>query len=62
MIASEECPSALRPSDVARSLQISDRKLRMMVAAKEFPAPMRIGRLARWPRDTVDRWLAEKAK
>jgi prophage regulatory protein len=58
----DEKPIALRPADVAKTLQISERNLRTIVAEGRFPPPVRIGRLARWPRETVERWFADQAR
>ena len=38
-------------------LQISPRKLDMMIAAGEFPQPVRIGRLCRWTQEQIDLFL-----
>ena len=38
-------------------LQISPRKFDLMVAAGEFPAPIRIGRLCRWTQAQIDQFL-----
>ena len=38
-------------------LQISPRKLDMMIAAGEFPKPVRIGRLCRWTQAQIDQFI-----
>lgn len=48
--------------DVARMLQISVRKIELMVASGELPPPIRLGRLRRWRPDTIEAWLANLVK
>lgn len=48
----------LPPEEVARLLCISERKLRAMVSCGEFPKPARIGRLARYRRSDVEKWVS----
>ena len=48
--------------DVARMLQISARKIELMVASGELPRPIRLGRLRRWRPDTIEAWLANLVK
>ena len=47
---------------VASCLNVSPRTVWSMTAAGKFPAAIRIGRLARWRRETVDDWIAEKER
>ena len=48
----------LTPDDVARLLGCSKRTVRRMVAKGQVPEPVRIGRLIRWPREVIAKWIA----
>jgi excisionase family DNA binding protein len=37
---------------------VSERKIRAMVSTGEIPAPVHVGRLARWRRVDIERWVA----
>ncbi len=52
-------PLLLDVKQVARLLDISERKVRGMVSTGEFPAPKKIGRLAKWKRPEVEQWVAK---
>lgn len=57
-----EPPVVLTANQVAQSLQVSVRNLRGMVSQGEFPKPIRIGRLVRWSRSTIDRWVEAQSQ
>ena len=42
---------------VAELLQVSPRSVWRWTAAGQFPRPMRLGRLRRWSRESVQAWL-----
>jgi excisionase family DNA binding protein len=48
--------------DVAALLKASPRHVRRMADAGRLPPPVHIGRLVRWPKSTIDEWLAAGAK
>jgi len=50
-------PELLALQDVARVTQLSPRHVLRMVAAGQMPAPLRIGRCARWSRDSIRHWI-----
>lgn len=60
MPATVETPLVLKKLQVAALLQISERKLEMMVRDSGFPAPIKIGGNVRWRRETVVAWLDSK--
>lgn len=45
--------------DLAALLNVSKRQVWRMEADGRLPAAVRMGKLTRWPRRTVDRWLSE---
>ena len=45
---------------VARLLDCSPRHIWRLVDGGAFPRPVPIGRLKRWPRTAVARWLADR--
>lgn len=47
---------------VAERLDVSPRTLDRMVAAGEFPIPVRICNRPKWPVEVVDRWFDEKVR
>lgn len=51
----------LDTQDLADRFQCSKRHVQRLVAAGQFPRPTRIGSLARWPSEVIDRW-AESAR
>jgi excisionase family DNA binding protein len=48
--------------DVATLLKSSSRHVRRLADGGKMPPPLRIGRLIRWPKATIDDWLANGAK
>lgn len=47
--------------DVAAILGVHWRTVEVLVARAEFDPPLRIGRLRKWHRRTIDNWLNRKA-
>ena len=60
IVATEGDRLLLTADEAARSLAISKRTLWRLVSAGQLPAPLHIGRAARWRRDeivaAVDQW------
>lgn len=48
----------LTASELAARLRCSLRHIRRLVDGGRMPAPVRIGRLLRWDRIAIERWLA----
>jgi len=44
--------------ELARELQVSLRTLRSWDSEGRIPEPTKIGRVVRWPRDTIVEWIA----
>jgi len=53
----EEMPKMLTGDDVAGLLRCSRRTVYRLANAGKIPAPIRLGGLARWPRETVRAWI-----
>jgi len=53
-----EAQAMLSASQVARMLGCSQRHVLRLVEREAMPAPVRLGRLARWKADEVNRWIA----
>ena len=49
-------------NEVARRLGISRRQAEIMLARREIPEPVRLGRLRRWHSGMVDEWLLAAAR
>lgn len=47
----------LKRAQVALRLGVCERTVSRMVAAGEFPRPVKVRRAARWPESDVDRFL-----
>lgn len=47
---------------VAECLECSPRHVTRMVASKQFPAPIKIGRLSRWQPQVIENWLLEHSE
>jgi len=45
--------------DVAALLRCSPRTVRRLVQFGRMPGPLKVGRLARWRRSDVERWVAD---
>jgi excisionase family DNA binding protein len=52
-------PVMLDVEQVAELLGVSTRHVRRLVDAGKCPAPVRLGRACRWPRPTVETWIAD---
>ena len=61
LVRPPEAPALLTQAEVARQLRVDPRTLQRMVAAGEFPPPIRIspGR-SRWRQVVVDAWFEER--
>ncbi len=44
-------------SDVAAMLQCGERTVHRMIETASIPAPVRIGRLIRWPKAKLTQWI-----
>ena len=54
-------PSSMYSTDdLAQIFNCSSRHIRRLVFRGDFPRPVKIGRLSRWPRPTVKHWFTEK--
>jgi excisionase family DNA binding protein len=47
---------------VAALLDCSPRTVYRLADAGKLPSPVRLGALVRWPRSTLDKWLADGCK
>lgn len=52
-------PVLLSAADLARMLSVSVRHVWRLRDAGDLPCPMRLGKLIRWRKATIERWLAE---
>jgi excisionase family DNA binding protein len=52
-------PVMLDVEQVAELLGVSTRHVRRLVDAGKCPAPVRLGRVCRWPRPAVEAWIAD---
>ena len=52
-------PALLDAKEVARLLSCSQRSVRRLADSGRIPAPIRLGRLVRWSRQTLQNWIAE---
>lgn len=48
-------------NDLAALFSCSTRHIRRLVFRGDFPRPLKVGRLSRWPRNDVRRWLTRNA-
>ncbi|MBX3356731.1 MAG: helix-turn-helix domain-containing protein [Phycisphaeraceae bacterium] len=48
----------LTAEDVAGQLSCSPRHVRRLSDRGAMPAPVKVGRLVRWDRDSIERWVA----
>ncbi len=58
-------PATLEPyrvRDLAKLIGCSDQHVRNMVTRNEVPGAFRLGKLIRFQRDLVDRWLAARVQ
>lgn len=44
--------------EIAQFLGCSPKHVRRMAERGDFPKPVKVGRLRRWPRETIEHWLA----
>ncbi len=54
-------PDMLTTKDLVKLLRCDARTLRRKELAGEIPAPVRTGRLKRWRRTDIDRWIEERS-
>ena len=47
-------------NDLAALFSCSTRHIRRLVFRGDFPQPLKVGRLSRWHKPTVERWLTKK--
>ena len=60
-IANMNSPKPLMTArEVARHLQISDRKLQQMLKSGDAPPHCKIGRVRRWRSEVIDAWLEHR--
>ncbi len=52
-----ELPSLCTKSDVATLLRMCERSIERLVKARQFPPPVRLGKMQFWEREAVDAWL-----
>lgn len=52
-------PVMLDVDSFAELLGVSTRHIRRLVDAGKCPQPVRLGRVCRWPRPTVESWIAD---
>jgi len=45
--------------DVAQMLNCSARTIYRLADAGKLPRPVKLNALVRWPRETIERWIAE---
>lgn len=48
----------LNTSEVAALLRCSSRTISRMIESGTLPKPIKIGKLNRWRRDAIERWIA----
>jgi excisionase family DNA binding protein len=52
-------PAMLTVHHVARMLNCSARTVYRLTDAGRMPRPVKLGALVRWPRDVIERWIAD---
>ena len=50
----------LKRTEVERRTQLSRSTLYRLIAAGQFPAPVKIGGAARWQEPVIERWIAAR--
>ena len=55
-------PLLLTVEQVAALVQLPRSTLYRLVAAGQFPPPVKLGRATRWHRPTLERWLDQQAR
>ena len=53
-----DSPAMLDKGDVAKELHCSKRHVDRLRAAGRIPKPAQLGRLVRWPKVTINNWIA----
>lgn len=54
--------SLLKAKQIAAFIGCSAKHVRRLAESGEFPKPVKAGKkMLRWPREAVERWLAEQA-
>lgn len=51
-------PLMLSAADVAKLLQCSDKHVQNLRTSGRIPAPVKLGTLVRWPRQSIEAWVA----
>ena len=52
-------PAMLTVHDVAKMLCCSARSVYRLTDSGRVPRPVKLGSLVRWPRETIERWIAQ---
>jgi len=52
--------SLIRATEIAAFLGCTPKHIRKLSERGEFPKPVKAGRLLRWSRQAVERWLAQQ--
>lgn len=60
MTTATETPLTIKKPAVCKLLEISERKLELLVRDGDFPNPIKIGGSVRWRRETIVAWLESK--
>ena len=55
----QESTTMLTVHDVARMLCCSARTVYRLADSGRVPRPVKLGALSRWPRETIERWIAQ---
>ena len=55
----EHLSSMLTVNDVAEMLRCSSRSVYRLSDSGQMPRPCKLGALVRWPREKVQRWIAD---
>jgi excisionase family DNA binding protein len=55
----QAAPMLLDARSVAHLLDCSVRHVARLTDSGKMPAPLKIGRLLRWPRRTIENWIAD---
>jgi prophage regulatory protein len=57
----DSASTLVRAKEIAKFLGCTPKHIRKLSERGEFPKPVKAGRLLRWSRQSVERWLAEQA-
>jgi len=55
----QESATMLTVHDVARMLSCSARTVYRLTDSGRVPRPVKLGSLVRWPRETIEQWIAQ---